>query len=148
MSKSLGNSPDALELISRYGADGVRTGMLFSSPAGNDLPYDEKLVEQGRNFANKIWNAFRLVNGWSVEPLPQPIENKIAVDWFESKLNQSIAELNDLFSKFRISDALLAVYKLVWDDFCSWYLEAIKPEFGKPIDALTHRQTIAFLKPS
>ncbi len=146
MSKSLGNSPDALELIANYGADGVRTGMLFSSPAGNDLLYDEKLVEQGRNFANKIWNAFRLVHGWSTEGLSQPDENKVAIRWFDSKLSQSIVELNDHFGKFRMSDSLLTVYKLVWDDFCSWYLEIIKPEFGKPIDQATYATTIAYFE--
>ncbi len=142
MSKSLGNSPDPLDLISKYGADGVRTGMLFSSPAGNDLLFEEKLCEQGRNFANKIWNAFRLVKGWTVETLPQPEENKIAIDWFEARFNQSLEELTDHFSKFRISDALMSAYKLVWDDFCSWYLEIIKPEYGKPIDQKTHESTI------
>ena len=142
MSKSLGNSPDPLDLIKRYGADGVRTGMLFSSPAGNDLPFDEKLCEQGRNFANKIWNAFRLVKGLQVEDLAVPIENKIAITWFDARFNQSLEEINDHFSKFRISDALMAVYKLAWDDFCAWYLEIIKPEFGKPIDGETYRKTI------
>ena len=144
MSKSLGNSPDPLELISTYGADAVRTGMLFSSPAGNDLLYDEKLVEQGRNFTNKIWNAFRLVKGWEVDnTLIQPTENKTATLWFESRLNQSLSELNDHFEKFRMSDALLAVYKLIWDDFCAWYLEMIKPEFGKPIDSITYTKTVS-----
>ncbi len=142
MSKSLGNSPDPLDLITRYGADGVRTGMLFSSPAGNDLPFDEKLCEQGRNFSNKIWNAFRLVKGWEVADLEIPVENKVAIEWFGSRFNQSLEELGDHFSKFRISDALLTVYKLVWDDFCAWYLEIIKPEFGKPIDGETYRKTI------
>jgi valyl-tRNA synthetase len=142
MSKSLGNSPDALELIKTYGADGVRTGMLFSSAAGNDLLFDEKLCEQGRNFSNKIWNAFRLVKGWTVEDIPAPEENKIGIDWFEAKLNQTILELNDHFKKFRVSDALLTSYRLVWDDFCSWYLEIIKPEFGKPIDSFTFTKTI------
>lgn len=143
MSKSLGNSPDPLELIKTYGADAVRTGMLFSSPAGNDLLYDEKLVEQGRNFTNKIWNAFRLVKGWEVEKqLSQPEENKTAIQWFESKFNQSLIELTDHFEKFRMSDALHGVYKLIWDDFCAWYLEMIKPEFGKPIDAVTYNKTI------
>jgi valyl-tRNA synthetase len=124
MSKSLGNSPDPLELIATHGADAVRTGMLFSSPAGNDLLYDEKLVEQGRNFANKIWNAFRLVKGWEVDQsLPQPQECANAIEWFESKFNQSLLEINDHFSKFRMSDALQAVYKLIWDDFCAWYLK-------------------------
>ncbi len=142
MSKSLGNSPDPLELMERYGADGVRTGMLFSSPAGNDLPFDEKLCEQGRNFANKIWNAFRLVKGWEIEDKPMPVENKIAIDWFESRFNQALTEVNDLFSKFRISDALLATYKLIWDDFCAWYLEIIKPEYQKPIDRETYESTV------
>jgi valyl-tRNA synthetase len=146
MSKSLGNSPDPLDLIANFGADGVRTGMLFSSPAGNDLLYDEKLVEQGRNFANKIWNAFRLVKGWSPSTETQPEECRVAVEWFDSKMNQSLKELNDHFSKFRMSDALMTIYKLVWDDFCSWYLEMIKPEFGKPIDESTYKSTISFFE--
>jgi valyl-tRNA synthetase len=146
MSKSLGNSPDPLDLISQYGADGVRTGMLFSSPAGNDLLFDEKLCEQGRNFSNKIWNAFRLVKGWTPENLPQPEESKTAMAWFEAKMNQSLIELEDHFSKFRISDALMTAYKLMWDDFCAWYLEIIKPEFGKPIDATTYNKTIEFFE--
>ena len=142
MSKSLGNSPDALGLIAQYGADSVRTGMLFSSPAGNDLLYDEKLIEQGRNFANKIWNAFRLVKGWTVVEQETPGGNKVATDWFESQLNISLGELEDHFSKFRISDCLLTLYKLTWDYFCSWYLEMIKPEFGKPIDKATYDKVI------
>ena len=153
MSKSLGNSPDPLDLISKYGSDGVRTGMLFSSPAGNDLLFDEKLCEQGRNFANKIWNAFRLVKGWEVEPPSTPPQrgddgglNKIAINWFESKMNQSLAELNDHFSKYRMSDALMCIYKLTWDDFCSWYLEMVKPEFGKPIDHSTYHKTVSFFE--
>ncbi len=146
MSKSLGNSPDPLHLIATFGADAVRTGMLFSSPAGNDLPYDEKLIEQGRNFANKIWNAFRLVKGWTVAGGDVPRENKVAMDWFESKFNKSVAELDDHFNKFRISDALHLVYKLIWDDFCSWYLEMIKPEFGMPIDQVTYAKTIEFFE--
>lgn len=146
MSKSLGNSPDPIELMGKYGADGVRTGMLFSSPAGNDLLFDEKLCEQGRNFNNKIWNAFRLVKGWETAPHVQPEENKIATEWFEAKFNQSLTELNDHFSKYRLSDALMCVYKLVWDDFCSWYLEIIKPEFGKPVDQKTYNQTITFFE--
>jgi len=146
MSKSLGNSPDPIELMKVYGADGVRTGMLFSSPAGNDLLFDEKLCEQGRNFNNKIWNAFRLVKGWNTENIPQPEENKIAIEWFESTFNYSLTELNDLFGKYRLSDALMCVYKLVWDDFCAWYLEVIKPEFGKPIDKKTYDQTILFFE--
>lgn len=141
MSKSLGNSPDPLDLIKQYGADGVRTGMLFSSPAGNDLLFDEKLVEQGRNFSNKIWNAFRLVKGWEVKDMDQPSENALAISWFESRLNQSIAELEDHFSKFRMSDALMTIYKLVWNDFCSWYLEWIKPAYEQPIDAKTLQGT-------
>ncbi|MFM8743866.1 MAG: valine--tRNA ligase [Cytophagales bacterium] len=146
MSKSLGNSPDPLELIEKFGADGVRTGMLFSSPAGNDLLFDEKLCEQGRNFANKIWNAFRLVKGWEVVKLEQPQENRIAIEWFEAKLNQSLVELEDHYSKFRISDALHTTYKLVWDDFCAWYLEIVKPEFGKPIDETTYHKTISYFE--
>jgi valyl-tRNA synthetase len=146
MSKSLGNSPDPLELIEKYGADGVRTGMLFSSPAGNDLLFDEKLCEQGRNFANKIWNAFRLVKGWSAEQVAQPQENTVAIAWFESKLNQGIKELNDHYSKYRMSDALMTIYKLMWDDFCAWYLEIVKPEFGKPIDQATYDKTIQFFE--
>jgi valyl-tRNA synthetase len=147
MSKSLGNSPDPLGLIETYGADAVRTGMLFSSPAGNDLLYDEKLIEQGRNFTNKIWNAFRLVKGWEVDKtLTQPAENKTATLWFESKLNQSILELGDHFEKFRMSDALMCVYKLIWDDFCAWYLEMVKPEFGKSIDELTYTKTVSLFE--
>jgi valyl-tRNA synthetase len=146
MSKSLGNSPDPLDLIKTYGADGVRTGMLFSSPAGNDLLFDEKLCEQGRNFSNKIWNAFRLVKGWEVVKMEQPQENKIAIEWFEAKMNQSLVELEDHYSKFRISDALHTTYKLVWDDFCAWYLEIVKPEFGKPIDETTYHKTISYFE--
>jgi valyl-tRNA synthetase len=140
MSKSLGNSPDPLELMAKYGADGVRAGMLFSSAAGNDLLYDDKLCEQGWNFANKIWNAFRLLDGWTVEKIAQPEENIVANEWFEQRLDQAIAELDDHFRKFRISDALMTTYKLIWDDFCSWYLEMIKPEFGKPIDLDTYNK--------
>jgi valyl-tRNA synthetase len=146
MSKSLGNSPDPLDLIKEYGADAIRYGMLSSSPAGNDLPYDEKLVQDGRNFANKIWNAFRLVKGWEVTSSPQPEENSIAVKWFESRLNEALAEIEDQFAKYRISEGLRATYKLVWDDFCSWYLEMIKPEFGKPIDKTTYNGTIALFE--
>ncbi|MEQ6166455.1 valine--tRNA ligase [Ekhidna sp. MALMAid0563] len=142
MSKSLGNSPDPLDLIKQYGADGVRTGMLFSSPAGNDLLFDEKLCEQGRNFSNKIWNAFRLVSGWETTDEAQPEVNAQAITWFENKLNKALTELEDHFSKFRMSDALMTAYKLVWNDFCSWYLEWIKPEYGKPIDANTKAKTI------
>jgi valyl-tRNA synthetase len=145
MSKSLGNSPDPLDLIEQFGADGVRAGMLFSSPAGNDLLYDEKLVEQGRNFTNKIWNAFRLINGWEVdESLPCP--NETAISWFESRFNEAFVQIEDHFSKFRISDALLAVYKLVWDDFCSNYLEMIKPAYQQPIDKHTIDATVRLLE--
>lgn len=143
MSKSLGNSPDPLDLINIYGADGVRTGMLFSSPAGNDLLFDEKLCEQGRNFCNKIWNAFRLVKGWTVVETGH-YPNQLAVEWFEAKLNQTIAEVHDLFSKYRLSDALNVIYKLIWDDFCSQYLEMIKPGFEQPIDQATFEATIGF----
>ena len=145
MSKSLGNSPDALELIGQYGADGIRAGMLFSSPAGNDLLFDEKLCEQGRNFSNKIWNAFRLIRGWQVdESLPNP--NEEAIRWFEARFHSSLAQLEDHFTKFRISDALMTVYKLTWDDFCSWYLEMIKPGYQQPIDGATLTATIGFLE--
>lgn len=146
MSKSLGNSPDPLDLIANFGADAVRTGMLFSSPAGNDLLYDEKLIEQGRNFANKIWNAFRLVKGFEVTNGAQPEENKIGIAWFESRINEGLAEYNDHLSKFRISDALHTIYKLVWTDFCSWYLEIIKPEYGQPIDKTTYDKTIGYFE--
>jgi valyl-tRNA synthetase len=146
MSKSLGNSPDPLDLMANFGADAVRTGMLFSSPAGNDLPYDEKLIEQGRNFANKIWNAFRLVKGWNTDASAAPVTNIIAVRWFEARLNQGLTELNDHFSKFRISDALMTIYKLIWDDFCAWYLEMVKPPFGSPIDADTYNKTVNFFE--
>jgi valyl-tRNA synthetase len=147
MSKSLGNSPDPIELMEKYGADGVRVGMLFSSPAGNDLPFDELLCEQGRNFSNKIWNALRLVKGWEIDnDLEQPDSAKVSVEWFGSKLNQTIEVLDDNFDKFRISEALMAVYKLIWDDFCSWYLEMIKPSYQKPIDKKTITQTIGYFE--
>lgn len=146
MSKSLGNSPDPLELIKNYGADGVRTGMLFSSPAGNDLPFDEKLVEQGRNFANKIWNAYRLVSGWEIDEKLSGTANEASIAWFENRFNQALTEIEDHFNKFRISDALMATYKLIWDDFCSWYLEMIKPAYQAPIDAVTHAKTIEFFE--
>jgi valyl-tRNA synthetase len=145
MSKSLGNSPDPLELIKEYGADGVRTGMLFSSPAGNDLLFDVKLCEQGRNFSNKIWNAFRLVEGWEVEGERPAEENRTAIAWFEARFNQTLIEMEDHFSKFRISDALQSVYKLMWDDFCSWYLEMVKPE-EKKLDQMTYDATIRFFE--
>ncbi len=145
MSKSLGNSPDPIDLIDQYGADSIRTGMLFSSPAGNDLPYDVKLVEQGRNFCNKIWNAFRLVKGWNVEEsLAMPTGSALATEWFDATLNRTIIELEDHFSKFRISDALNLVYKLIWDDFCAQYLEMIKPGYEQPIDPKTFEATLEF----
>ncbi|QNE39158.1 valine--tRNA ligase [Hymenobacter sp. NBH84] len=145
MSKQLGNSPDPLDLIAQYGADGVRTGMLFSSPAGNDLLFDIKLVEQGRNFTNKLWNAFRLTQGWEVDAA-LPFANQKAVEWFGAKLQTTLAELDEHFEKFRMSDALMTVYKLVWDDFCSVYLEMVKPAYQAPIDAETLRYTTAYLE--
>ncbi len=147
MSKSLGNSPDALELISKYGADGVRVGMLLCSPAGNDILFDESLCEQGRNFANKLWNAFRLIKGWETDAsIAQPDYDSAAIKWFNAKLNETVSILNDHYSKYRISEALMVSYKLIWDDFCSWYLEMIKPEFGKPISLATYNETKIFLK--
>ncbi|MDD4636145.1 MAG: valine--tRNA ligase [Bacteroidales bacterium] len=145
MSKSLGNSPDPLDLISRFGADGVRMGMMLSAPAGNDILFDETLCEQGRNFNNKIWNAFRLVKGWEIDnTIDQPESSAVAISWFESMLNKTISEMDDLFDKYRISEALMTVYKLFWDEFSSWYLEIIKPGYQQPIDAKTYQQTIAF----
>jgi len=146
MSKSLGNSPDPIELMKVYGADGVRTGMLFSSPAGNDLPFDEKLCEQGRNFNNKIWNAYRLIKGVEVADIDQPFENEVAVRWFGMLLDEKIEEIENLYAQYRISDVLQAIYKLVWTDFCSWYLECIKPEYEKPIDSLTYKHTVEFFE--
>ena len=144
MSKSLGNSPDPIGLIEKYGADGVRMGMMLSAPAGNDILFDESLCEQGRNFNNKIWNAFRLVKGWQVADGEQPEACAIAAKWFEAKLKQTNAEVDDLFSKYRLSEALMAVYKLFWDEFSSWYLEMVKPAYGSPIDTKTYEQTLAF----
>ena len=150
MSKSLGNSPDPLELIEKFGADGVRVGMLLTSPAGNDLPYDDSLCEQGRNFSNKIWNAFRLVKGWSVDDRPQPASSAAAVAWMQSRVSRGTTEIDQLFAQFRISEALMATYKLVWDDLCSWYLEAIKPAFvdgvSRPIDEATYEATISLFE--
>jgi valyl-tRNA synthetase len=143
MSKSLGNSPEPLELIEKYGADGVRVGMLLCSPAGNDLLYDDNLPEQGRNFANKIWNAFRLVKGWEVDSkIIQPEASKIAVEWMEEVLNQALSEIDSEFRKFRISEALMSVYKLFWDEFSGWFLEIIKPEYQKPVDLQTYNATL------
>lgn len=147
MSKSLGNSPDPLNLIKKYSADGVRVGMLLCSSAGNDLLFDETLTEQGRNFGNKIWNAFRLVQTWPVEEKLQiPAYNAVAVEWFAAKLNQAIEQMNDSFSKFRISESLMVIYRLFWDDFSSWYLEIIKPGYRQPIDGVTYRHTISFFE--
>ena len=146
MSKSLGNSPDPIELMDKYGADGVRVGMLLCSPAGNDLPFDESLCEQGRNFSNKIWNAFRLVKGWESESINQPKSSKIAIDWFNSKLSETIKSININYDKFRISEVLMSVYKLVWDDFCSSYLEMIKPAYQKPIDKVTLEATFSYFE--
>ena len=148
MSKSLGNSPDPLMLIEKFGADGVRMGMMLSAPAGNDILFDESLCEQGRNFNNKIWNAFRLVKGWEVADIEQTGTSKLAVSWFEAKLKEANAELNDHFSKYRISDALMTVYKLFWDEFSSWHLEMIKPAYidgkAQPIDRETYNATLRF----
>ncbi len=146
MSKSLGNSPDPLVLIDKYGADGVRMGMMLSAPAGNDILFDESLCEQGRNFNNKIWNAFRLVKGWQSADIEQPEANAVAVRWFDAKLRQANAEIDDLFRKYRISEALMAVYKLFWDEFSSWYLEMVKPAYGQPIDATTLSATLRFFE--
>ena len=144
MSKSLGNSPDPLQLIEKYGADGVRMGLMLAAPAGNDILYDDSLCEQGRNFNNKIWNAFRLVKGWEVADCEQPEYAKIAVKWFDAVLNKTLAEVDDLFGKFRLSEALMAVYKLFWDEFSSWYLEMVKPAYGQPIDRATYEATLGF----
>ncbi|MDF1675566.1 MAG: valine--tRNA ligase [Vicingaceae bacterium] len=147
MSKSLGNSPDALALIDQYGADGVRFGMLSCAAAGNDLLFDETLCEQGSKFSTKMWNAFRLVKGWEVDTsLEQPESAKIAIEWFESKMNETLEAINDNFSKYRLSDALMSTYKLIWNDFCSWYLEGVKPEYQQPIDAITLKATITYFE--
>ena len=150
MSKSLGNSPDPIELIEKFGADGVRMGMMLSAPAGNDILFDEALCEQGRNFNNKIWNAFRLVKGWKVADIEQPETGKIATAWFEAKLRQTNAEIDDLFKKYRISEVLMSVYKLFWDEFSSWYLEMVKPAYingeAQPIDKQTYDKTLEFFE--
>ncbi|MBU1010218.1 MAG: valine--tRNA ligase [Bacteroidetes bacterium] len=147
MSKTLGNSPDPLDLIEQFGADGVRMGMLLTAPAGNDLPFDPSLCEQGRNFSNKIWNALRLVKGWHVDELiQQPATSAIAIDWFKARFQQAYTLSDEHFEKYRLSDALMATYKLIWDDFCSWYLEMIKPGMNQPIDQQTYNQTIAFFE--
>jgi valyl-tRNA synthetase len=144
MSKSLGNSPDPITLIEKFGADGVRMGMMLAAPAGNDILYDDSLCEQGRNFNNKIWNAFRLVKGWEVADIEQPDYAKEAVEWFSSVLNSTLAEVKDLFSKFRISEALMAVYRLFWEEFSAWYLEIVKPAYQQPIDRVTYNATLGF----
>ena len=145
MSKSLGNSPDPLLLIEQYGADGVRMGLMMAAPAGNDIPFDEALCEQGRNFNNKIWNAFRLIKGWTVDDkIPQPEASATAVKWFKMQLDKTIAEVDDLFSKYRLSEAMMMIYKLFWDEFSSWYLEMIKPGYQLPIDKVTYDATLGF----
>ena len=147
MSKSLGNSPDALKLIEDYGAGGVRVGLLLSSAAGNDLMFDEALCQQGKAFGNKIWNAFNLTNIWDVsDNIPQPNSSKIALDWYEAKFQTALVEIEDHFSKYRLSDALMAIYKLIYDDFCGWLLEIVKPAYGKPIDSLTYKAIIAIFE--
>ena len=144
MSKSLGNSPDPIELMERFGADGVRMGLMLAAPAGNDILYDDALCEQGRNFNNKIWNAFRLVKGWEVADIEQPEYAQIAIKWFDAQLNAVLAEVKDLFGKFRLNEALMAVYKLFWDEFSSWYLEMVKPAYQQPIDRTTYEATLRF----
>ena len=147
MSKSLGNSPEPLELIKKFGADGVRVGLLLSASAGNDIMFDEELCNQGKAFTNKIWNAFKLIKGWEVsDSIPQPESSKVAIEWYEAKLQQTLLEIEDNFEKYRISDALMGIYKLVWDDFCSWFLEMIKPAYQQPIDSLTLAKAIEMLE--
>ena len=147
MSKSLGNSPDPIGLIEKYGADGVRVGMLLCSAAGNDLLFDEDLCAQGRNFSNKIWNAFRLIKGWEVsETIEQPESAKIAIDWYQAKFQQTLLELEKSFDQYRVSEALMSIYKLIWDDFSSWFLEMVKPAYQQPIDAVTLKAVISFLE--
>lgn len=146
MSKSLGNSPEPLGLIEKFGADGVRVGLLLSASAGNDILFDEELCNQGKGFSNKIWNAFRLIKGWEVADIAQPESSKVAIEWYEAKLQKTLAEIEDNFEKYRISDALMAIYKLVWDDFCSWFLEMIKPGYQQPIDRTTFDKAIEMLE--
>ena len=138
MSKSLGNSPDALKLIDDYSADGVRVGLMLSSAAGNDLLFDESLCDQGKSFSNKIWNSLKLIKGWEVVDTNQPDFCSVTIDWYNQKFNSVLNTINDHFSKFRISDALMCIYKLIWDDFCSVLLEIIKPQYGQPIDCLLY----------
>jgi len=146
MSKSLGNSPDPLELINEYGADGVRVGLLLTAPAGNDIPFDDKLCIQGRNFSNKVWNAFRLVKSWEISDVPQPENAKMAIDWLDERLGSVIQEINSSFSKFRLSEALMTTYKLIWDEFCGEFLEAVKPEYEAPVDKLTYQKTVDYFE--
>ncbi|WP_333809766.1 valine--tRNA ligase [Flavobacterium sp.] len=146
MSKSLGNSPEPLGLIEKFGADGVRVGLLLSASAGNDILFDEELCNQGKGFSNKIWNAFKLIKGWEVADIAQPEASKVAIEWYEAKLQQTLAEIEDNFDKYRLSDALMAIYKLVWDDFCSWFLEMIKPGYQQPIDRKTFEKAIEMLE--
>ena len=146
MSKSLGNSPEPLGLIEKFGADGVRVGLLLSASAGNDILFDEELCNQGKGFSNKIWNAFKLIKGWEVADIAQPEASKVAIEWYEAKLQQTLAEIEDNFDKYRLSDALMAIYKLVWDDFCSWFLEMIKPGYQQPIDRVTFDKAIEMLE--
>jgi len=147
MSKSLGNSPDPLDLIDKFGADGVRVGLLLSASAGNDIMFDEELCNQGKAFTNKIWNALKLIKGWEVsDTIPQPESSKVAIEWYEAKLQQTLVEIEDNFEKYRISDALMGIYKLVWDDFCSWFLEMIKPAYQLPIDKITFDKAIEMLE--
>lgn len=146
MSKSLGNSPDPLDLIDKFGADGVRVGLLLSASAGNDILFDEELCAQGKGFTNKIWNAFKLIKGWETADIPQPESSKVAIEWYDAKLQQTLSEIEDHFGKYRISDALMAIYKLVWDDFCSWFLEMIKPAYQQPIDSATFAKAIEMLE--
>ncbi|NRT15413.1 valyl-tRNA synthetase [Flavobacterium sp. 28A] len=147
MSKSLGNSPDPLDLIEKFGADGVRVGLLLSASAGNDIMFDEELCNQGKGFTNKIWNAFKLIKGWEVsDTIPQPESSKVAIEWYEAKLQQTLLEIEDNFEKYRISEALMGTYKLVWDDFCSWFLEMIKPAYQQPIDSVTFAKAIEMLE--
>ena len=146
MSKSLGNSPDPIALMEQYSADGVRMGMLLTAPAGNDLPFDTAICEHGRNFCNKIWNALRLVKGWTVDAsLETPAHSRIAAEWLEHRFNQVLAEVDDDFTKYRLSEALMSVYKLIWDDFCSTYLEIVKPPFGQPMDERTYKATLRMM---
>lgn len=146
MSKSLGNSPEPLGLIEKFGADGVRVGLLLSASAGNDILFDEELCNQGKGFANKIWNAFKLIKGWEVADITQPESSKVAIEWYEAKLQQTLVEIEDNFDKYRLSDALMGIYKLVWDDFCSWFLEMIKPGYQQPIDKATFDKAIEMLE--